>query len=425
MKSAPLTLVQQVVGRHTTDQISVGSYATVRVDVVVVRDSYWPEIERVMERVGVRRPFDPDRVVLCFDHMNAGALSPPYVEHYAAARRWAFEQGLEHGFYDVGRGGLGQLVVLEGGHVSRPGMLVACEEANYSNIGVYGSLSLNVAGDIYVSMLLGEDFMRIPQAVLVELHGQLAPGVTVRDLGQVVRRDAQSLDNIVECALEYVGPGIASLSLDARETLLALTGSWDIGIMEPDQLALERLRERGGTWAASERPAFDPRAPYRARLRYELSELEPQVALPGQITSSVPLGAVRGRAVDVASIGSCAGGRYEDLASVAHVLSGKRVHPRTRLLVTPGSMEVQREARRSGVLDAIEAAGGTVFPPGCGQCFGYIGALADGEVCISNTQVNTVGRMGSRSAEIYLASAYSVAAAALAGEIADPRGVLG
>jgi 3-isopropylmalate/(R)-2-methylmalate dehydratase large subunit len=418
------TLVQQIVQAHSGDgAVSPQMYVTVRPDLVVTRDVYWPQIEKMMAEVGTRTAFDKERVIVCFDHMNSNALSPPYVNHYASARRWVREQELEH-FYDIGRGGLAQVVIVENGHVNRPGMLVVTEENNFSNIGVFGCLNLCVGWDVFVSIVAGEDYMRVPESVLIKIEGAVERGVTIRDLGQTIRREVQTRASIVDKAIEYTGSGIGTLTLDQRQTLLAMTASWDIGVMEPDELALDALGRFGAEWEESSIPRLQQNAPYAEIFDFDMSNLEPVVAIPGDMTTAVPIGEVEGREIDVASIGSCAGSRYEDLEMVAEVLRGTKIHPRVRLNVTPATVNVLRRAREQGLISVIEEAGGTIFPPGCGQCFGYVGGLADGEVCVTTTQVNARGRMGSDSAEIYLGSPYTVAAAAVSGRLVDARSVV-
>ena len=197
----------------------------------------------------------------------------------------------------------------------------------------------------------------------------------------------------------------------------------DTGLMEVDGVALDyvRARDAGRPWQVVE---ADADAEWHVEAAYDLSSLEPMVTLPPEPHGGVPLSQVAGRRITQATIGSCAGSRLDDMRAAAAILRGRHLADGVTMYITPGSREVYGAAAREGLLEIFADAGATVLAPGCTTCWGYQGQMADGEVCISTNQYNYAGRNGSRTAEIYLAGPYAVAAAAVAGRIADPREML-
>jgi 3-isopropylmalate/(R)-2-methylmalate dehydratase large subunit len=230
-------------------------------------------------------------------------------------------------------------------------------------------------------------------------------------------------------SLEFTGPGAAAMSLEGRFTLAAhaVELGAKFGLFDYDDKAEAFLAQRPGfeRLRAEMRPvSADADAAYEQEVAVDLAALPPQVARPHTFENVVPVGEVRGVRVSQAQIGSCANGHIEDIALLARALAGRKVHPGTRLFVQPSSWGVYRAAMEQGHFASILDAGGQVLSPGCHLCLGMQGALAPGDVCISSTTRNFRGRMGSGEAEIYLASPVTVAAAAVAGEIVDPREVV-
>jgi len=190
----------------------------------------------------------------------------------------------------------------------------------------------------------------------------------------------------------------------------------------PDAKTEEYLRGRLASPTSDYRPVYaDPDAEYEREITVDLSALEPMVACPHQVENTKPVSEVAGTRIDQAFLGSCANGKYEDLAVAAGILQGHRIDPRVRLIVTPGSREILLEAMKSGVLQILIESGALVTNPGCGACAGDGGTLADGEVSLSTANRNFIGRMGSRKSSIYLSSPATLAASAISGVIADPR----
>ncbi|MDR7465610.1 MAG: aconitase/3-isopropylmalate dehydratase large subunit family protein, partial [Armatimonadota bacterium] len=310
----------------------------------------------------------------------------------------------------------------ERGHV-RPGMLLVGTDSHTTTHGALGAAATGIGTtEMAYVLATGRLWFRVPETVRVELTGAPGPGVGWKDAilhlaGRIGADGAQYR------ALEFAGAALAGMGIGGRMTManMAVELGAKFGLFPADAAALDYLAERG-----LEVLPFgpDPDAVYQETLTVDLSALEPQVALPHSVDRVRPVSAVADLPVDQAFIGSCTNGRVEDLEVAAQYLAGRRVHPRTRLIVAPASRAVLQEAMERGILPALLAAGALLLPPGCGPCFGgHQGLLAPGERCIGTHNRNFAGRMGSPAAEIYLASPATVAASALYGRITDPRRV--
>jgi 3-isopropylmalate/(R)-2-methylmalate dehydratase large subunit len=267
---------------------------------------------------------------------------------------------------------------------------------------------------------LGEIWLKVPETIRVVLSGKPRPGVMSRDIAQhiIARLGAELSDYRV---LQYTGPAIAAMDMDMRMTLcnVAVDIGAKAGVVEADGLTAAYLAAR--TREPIDLVTSDPDAVYCHTHEIDLGELEPMVAVPPRPDLVVGLSKVAGTKVDQVYIGSCAGGRMEDLRAAAEVMRGRSVHPGVRMIVVPTSQEIYIKASREGLLADFAEAGAVVAAPCCGPCYGNLSPLTDGEVCIGTGTTNIPGRMGSASASIYLSNAAVAAASAVAGCIADPR----
>jgi 3-isopropylmalate/(R)-2-methylmalate dehydratase large subunit len=241
----------------------------------------------------------------------------------------------------------------------------------------------------------------------------------------VINREFGETDLLLQGCVEFAGPGLSTLSMDARQGLLS--GMYhcgaDTAVMPVDELARAYVESRaeGRPWEAFE---SDPDATFALERSYDLSAIEPVVTVPPEQHTVVPARELKGTRVDHATIGTCANNRLEDLRAAAEVLRGRRIAPHVALYVSPGSPEIFAAAAADGTLSVLSDAGAMILGPGCNTCFGYVGALSAGQTAISTQQQNYHGRSGSPDARIFLGSPYVVAASAVAGEILDPREML-
>jgi 3-isopropylmalate/(R)-2-methylmalate dehydratase large subunit len=375
-----------------------------------------------MKRAGVARLPRPDKAVIVVDHTTTAVMGSAHHVSHKRMREFCAEQGIAN-FFGPGNG-LRHLLLVEKG-IARPGALVFGDEQNIASIGAFGALCIPISREVLIPLLTDENWVQVPRGARFKLTGSLPFGVTGRDLAQVILRDFAPTDRLLQCAVEFVGPGVCALTLDDRQTVLACLyhAGADTGLMALDDAALDYVRARaeGRPFAAVE---ADADAEYVVEVSYDLSTLAPMITLPPDVHNGVEIGTVAGRPVTQVSIGSCAGSRLDDMRAAAAILRGRRLADDMTMYVTPGSREVYAEAGREGLLTIMAEAGAAVLAPGCTTCWGYQGQINDGDTLVTTNQFNYQGRNGSRSAEIYIAGPYAAAAAAVTGRITDPRELL-
>jgi 3-isopropylmalate/(R)-2-methylmalate dehydratase large subunit len=378
--------------------------------------------------IGAPRVWDPERIVIILDH-RVPAESERTAATHKAIREFVQAQGIRH-FYDVGRGGICHQVLAENGHVL-PGMVVVGTDSHTTTHGALGAFATGIGATEMAGVWTeGRLWFKVPSTLRILVRGEFAPWVCAKDLilHIIGRLGADGADYR---AVEFDGPTIRAMTVASRMVLanLSMEMGAKVAFTPVDETLLEYLESHTGR-TIPDSPDFspDPDARYEKVLEIDVARdvPEPQVACPHSVDNVRPLSEVRGTPVHQAVVGSCTNGRLEDLAAAAEVVRGQRVHPRTRLLVIPASQRILLEAIRLGYIQTLIEAGAMINPPGCGPCVGvHQGILAAGETCISSTNRNFVGRMGSKDSFVYLASPAVVAASAIAGEIAHPEDVLG
>ena len=416
------TIAQKILAKHSgRSHVEPGEHVTCSPDHVVTQELYWPTHKRNLDRIGTRKLARPDKAVIVIDHTPSAAVGSPHAATHRMLKDLTTEMGVENFFGP--NTGLRHLVLTERGF-ARPGSLIFSDEGNIASIGAVGALNIPMSSDMLVALLNDENWVTVPKSVRINLHGRLAPGSSARDVIQTILRD-YGAGEFLQCCIEYGGPALASLSMDDRQTILASTfhAMSDTAIMDVDEIALNYVRERAGD-RPFEPVASDPDATYERVIEVDLSTITPMVTVPPEQTGATPVEQVVGKRIDQASIGSCAGNRLQDMRDAAAVLRGRKIARHVTMYISPGSQNVYADAAREGLLAVFAEAGATVLSPGCNTCWGYLGVLNDGEVSICTHQFNYQGRNGSESAHVYLASPSTVAASAVAGEIADPRALL-
>lgn len=417
------TIAQKIVARAAgRDAVEVGDYVTVTPDYVACQELFWPGHKRNLERIGVDRIPRPDKAVMVIDHSTSAAMGSHHHETHRTLRDWCDRQGIGN-FFGPGNG-LRHLVLTERGF-ARPGTLIFSDEGNIASIGALGALNVPISTEVIVALIQDSNWLAVPPSARITLTGRLGFGATARDLIQTILRDVTPDGRLLQCCVEFDGEGIAALSLDDRQTVLASlfhSGAYT-GIMEPDAAALDYVRARDGgrPWQVVR---ADAGAAYVTHMSYDLGAIVPMVTVPPDAHGAVPVGEAAGQRIDQASIGSCAGNRIEDMRDAARLLRGRRVAPHVTLYITPGSREVYATAAREGLLEIFADAGAAVLAPGCTTCWGYQGVLNDNEVSLSTQQFNYQGRNGARTSRVFLAGPLTVAASAIAGHIVDPREML-
>lgn len=402
-------------------EVATGEIVNCAVDLAGINDLYLQTLRSFAE-MGGDRVHDPGKVVMFLDHF-APASTITQADNQKQFRRFCREQGIDL-LMDIDQGVCHQVLADRG--MVAPGMLVVVTDSHTTTHGAFGAFGTGVgATDLAIILITGKLWFRVPEVIRIRLEGSLAPGVYAKD---VILKVIGTLgaDYGVYRAVEFTGPLLEGLGISERMALCNMTTEMGAktAYIQPDAVTFDFLRRRGITdWTAV---ATDPGYRYAAEQVFDVSGLAPQVAMPHSVDNVSDIGACLGRPVQQAYLGTCTGGRVEDLAVAARILRGRRIHPGTRFLVVPASKGVFLEAMARGDVQTLVEAGATFVTPSCAACLGtHQGILASGEVCITSSSRNFPGRMGHAGAEIYVASPASVAAAALEGKIADPARYLG
>lgn len=400
-------------------------------DVVIAKVAMFTQIDGTtfidnFEKKGLKL-WDPAKVVFCFDHFFQPDWIPQVaVREHPKIRAFAKAQGVpDENIYGLGRNGISHHIPVEQGW-ALPGAVCVGADGQSATMGATNCLALPALFGVDPILLTGDIWMEVPDVINVRLTGAMPEGVTGKDF--VYRLIADLGERVNGQMIEFSGPGVASLSIDARMAIA--NGSVQLNalsMMFPHDEVLARYLE-GRAREPFEPVAPDADAEYTEIIEYDLSSLGPLVSGPHELDLIRPLAELLGQKIDAANIGSCSSGRIGDLAIAADILRGRKVHPSVRLVVTPISADTAREAARLGIVETLLAAGATFTQPGCGACYsGNLSPLKldDGERCISTSVETLRGRMGSKDSEVLLANPAVVAASAIEGRITDPVAYLG
>jgi len=412
-----LTLAEKILAAHTDrKKVNPGEFISVRVDLILANDITAPIAIKEFQRIGIDKVFDPNKVVMVPDHFmpNKDIAS---AEQAKVMRDFAREQGIIH--FEVGQMGIEHVLLPEQGLVL-PGDVVIGADSHTCTYGALGVFATGVGStDIAAAMVTGDIWMKVPPTIKLIYHGRLGKWVSGKDLilytiGQI------GVDGALYSAMEFTGEVIDGLSMDGRFTManMAIEAGAKAGLFRVDDTTLDYIKPR------AKRPytVYEPDDEYSQIIECDVSSLEPQVALPHSPANTKPVSQVGNIEIDQAVIGSCTNGRLEDLQVAAHILRGKKVHPRVRCIIIPGSQQVYLDALTEGLIETFIRAGAVVSTPTCGPCLGgHMGVLADGERCISTTNRNFIGRMGSPKSEVYLSNPAIAAASAVAGKVTRPE----
>lgn len=409
------TIAQKILARACgRDEVRTGEIVMARPDLLWLYD--WHGFDGLIRNISI----EPDKVALNIDHY----FSPPsegvaklHQNFRNTVRKYDIKK-----FYDVGNAGIGFHLFAEEGHI-RPGMIVMHIDPHVSTMGALGAYCVGVGGDVMQGFVTGEVWLRVPETLKVTLSGTFRDGVTSRDVFERLLQDLGP-DGAQGKVIEFTGPAIADMSIDARLVLCNSVQylSAETAIVAADERVVDYLKDK--TDQPYEMVRSDPDATYVREIAYDVSQIEPMVVTPPDVFYVKSVSEVAGRKIQQAMIGTCAGGRLDDLRVAARILKGKKVHPDVRFLVFPITPKTQRDASHEGLIDILTAAGAMIGPSTCGPCFGAFAQLLPGETCLSTGTMNVPGRMGSIQAEIFMANAACVAASALTGEISDPRAFL-
>ncbi len=416
------TIAEKILAAHCDRQsVRPGEFITARIDLVIASELSGIVAIREFERLEGARVFDPGKVVFVFDHFtpNKDIASAEIVRE---CREFALRH--EVPFYDVGRMGIQHVLLPEEGYVS-PGDLVAGADSHTCTLGALGAFGTGIGStDAAAAMALGEIWLKVPESVKIVFQGGVRPWVGGKDL--IIHAIGRlGVDGARYQALEFTGEVVDGLDMADRFAManMAVEAGAKTGIIAPDATTMAFVERAGGR--ADRALASDPDASYAAVFEWDVSDLEPQVAVPYLPANARNVSDLSDVVIDQVVIGMCTNGNLADLRMAARVLAGRKVHPQVRTIIIPGSQGVYRAALREGLIEAFIDANCAVSTPTCGPCLGgHMGVLAAGERCVSTSNRNFRGRMGHVDSEVYLAGPAVAAAAAIAGHIVSPEAVL-
>jgi 3-isopropylmalate/(R)-2-methylmalate dehydratase large subunit len=425
VQKTPMTLAEKLVARAAgVDAVRPGEVVTAKVDLAMMHDSGGPRrVAPMLERLQAKL-WDPNKVVVISDHY-VPAVDAESAGILDLTRKWVKAAGVTK-FHDMQ--GICHVVLPERGHL-RPGLFVVGGDSHSPTGGAFGTYMFGVGATEMCGVLVtGEIWLRVPETILLHWSGKLGPGVAAKDM--ILAMCAKlGMDGGRYQAIQYGGGTLTALSMQERMTLsnMAAELGAQTGLIAPDSVTRDYLLAAGvpdgeidiATWQG------DAEAKVAERHDFDAAMLSPMVAAPHSPANSAAVDEHRGIAIDQAYIGACTGAKINDLRMAASVLKGRKVASGTRLLIAPASARTTAEAAADGTLATLTEAGAILLSSGCGACAGYgAGVLAENETCIASTARNFKGRMGAGSSKVYLGSPYTVAAAAVAGHIVDPRELL-
>lgn len=413
------TIVEKIFSRHCKKDVFAGEVVMAPIDGAMMHDITGPlAIEKFVE-MGGEKVFDPSKVIMLFDHQTP-ADSLNAAENQKMMRQFGKEQGILN--YDI-REGVCHQVTLEKGRVC-PGDIVIGGDSHTCTYGAVGAFATGVGStDLGFALRYGCLYFRIPVSIRVNVSGKFAPRVGAKDLILNVIKDI-TVDGATYQSVEFTGETITSLPMAGRMTCcnMAIEMGGKAGIVPPDAVTAEYLKGRVSCNPSDLKS--DDGASYSSWREYNVADLVPQVAVPHNVDQVVDVSEVVGTHVDQVFIGSCTNGRFEDLQEAAEVLGSRKFSEDVRVLIIPASKAEYLKALRAGLIEQFVEAGALVEAPCCGPCMGgSFGLIAAGEVSFATSNRNFKGRQGSVEGKVYLGSAATAAATAIAGSIADPREV--
>ncbi|CAN5767525.1 3-isopropylmalate dehydratase large subunit [soil metagenome] len=419
--TAGQTLAQKLIAHACgRERVAVGEIVTCKVDMAMFHDSSGPRrLQPMLEELGAQI-WDKSRVVLVMDHY-VPERDDDSRRIVRITRDWARDQDLPHVYDSVG---ICHVVVPQHGHI-RPGMLCVGGDSHSPTCGAFGAYMFGVGSTEMLGVVVtGEIWLRVPETIRMWWDGALPRGVTAKDM-MLHMLGRFGMNGGRYQAVEFAGPAVAALSMQERMTLSNMSAELgaQAGLIAPDATTSAFLAQAGAP-PVDPTPWFTDASAALTDHRFDASTLEPHVAAPHSPANSLGVSHYIDTPIDVAYIGACTGAKLEDLRAAAEVLRGHKVAAGIRLIVAPASLRDQEQARDEGVLQVLMDAGAELFPTACGACAGYGDPMGDDITVMSTTARNFKGRMGSPSAQVYLGSPYTVAAAALRGRVTDPREVL-
>ena len=411
------TVIEKIIRNNVGHAVKPGDIVTVNVDRVMIHDIFIPFVAEKFEEMGFKKLWDPDKVVLIYDHL-VPASQQDDTRHFHVGDAFAEKYGMKN----VHRSdGICHQLMTEAGYV-KPGNIVFGTDSHTTTYGCVGAFSSGIGYTEMASILgTGTMWIKVPETIKVVIEGELPANVMSKDVILRLIGDLGA-DGATYRALEFTGSAVKNMSVASRMTIanMAIEAGAKCALFTPDEKTAEYCEIELNDFQKS--LVGDGDAAYLKTMTYRGEDFVPVMACPSQVDKIRDVSTLEGTEIDQVFIGSCTNGRLEDLAAAAEVLKGKKVADYVKLIVTPASRKIYRQAIELGILDTLAEAGAMITHPGCGLCCGRAGGiLTDGERVVATNNRNFLGRMGTSKVEIYLASPKTAAACAVAGKIVSPK----
>ena len=411
------TVIEKIIRNNVGHTVKPGDIVTVNVDRVMIHDIFIPFVAEKFEEMGFKKLWNPDKVVLIYDHL-VPASQLDDTRHFHVGDAFAEKYGMKN----VHRSdGICHQLMTEAGYV-KPGNIVFGTDSHTTTYGCIGAFSSGIGYTEMASILgTGTMWIKVPETIKVVIDGELPANVMSKDVILRLIGDLGA-DGATYRALEFTGSAVKNMSVASRMTIanMAIEAGAKCALFTPDEKTAEYCEIELNDFQKS--LVGDGDAAYLKTMTYRGEDFVPVMACPSQVDKIRDVSTLEGTEIDQVFIGSCTNGRLEDLAAAAEVLKGKKVADYVKLIVTPASRKIYRQAIELGILDTLAEAGAMITHPGCGLCCGRAGGiLTDGERVVATNNRNFLGRMGTSKVEIYLASPKTAAACAVAGKIVSPK----
>ena len=411
------TIIEKIIRHNTGKAVKPGDIVTVNVDRVMIHDIFIPFVAEKFEEMGFQKLWDPDKVVLIYDHL-VPASQQDDTRHFHVGDAFATKYGMKN----VHRSdGICHQLMTEAGYV-KPGNIVFGTDSHTTTYGCVGAFSSGIGYTEMASILgTGTMWIKVPETIKVVIDGELPENVMSKDIILRLIGDLRA-DGATYRALEFSGSTIENMSVASRMTManMAIEAGAKCALFTPDEKTAAYCNVELDDYQKS--LVGDADAVYMKTITYKAEDFVPVMACPSQVDKIRDVSELQGETIDQVFIGSCTNGRLEDLMAAAEVLKGKKVADFVKLIVTPASRKIYRQAIELGILDTLAEAGAIITHPGCGLCCGRTGGiLTDGEKVVATNNRNFLGRMGTSKVQIYLASPKTAAACAVAGKIVMPE----
>lgn len=414
-----MTMAEKILAKSSgKKEINAGEIVMANIDVAMTHDLTGPLSIESFEKIGVDKVWDPEKIVVLFDH-QVPADSLEAAGNHIFMRKFVKEQKITN-FYDV-REGVCHQVLPEKGHVV-PGEVIVGSDSHTCTHGALGAFSTGIGStDMAMVFATGKLWFKVPETIKFHIEGTLEDHVYAKDvvlniIGKI------GADGATYKACEFSGEITHKMSVSERMVLcnMAIEMGGKTGLVEPDNKTISYLKNR--THKKYEIMKTDEDAKSLETMHVDVNNLEPQIACPHKVDNVKPISQVEGTPIDQVFLGSCTNGRFEDLKIAAEIIKDQQISNKVRMLVIPASREVYTKAMDEGLLRIFIDSGALICNPCCGPCLGgHVGLIGPGEVSLSTSNRNFLGRQGSTEGEVYLSSAAVAAVSAIYGEITDPR----